>query len=170
MRKDATYGFEPTDYDIQDRNFDAVGTVLHTTERNVTILNAYVATIKTGTEDSRKDKLQPHNLPHEKDVIIAADINAHHYLWDFNREADQRGTKIAGWMDLHDMVALNSGEPTRHDASGRGTAPDVTICRASAVGRMGVATGGDGGDVSPPPVQNSRGDVPPEIAILKNNF
>ena len=143
VRKGALFGFEPTDYDIQDRNSDAVRTVLYTTERNITILNAYVATIKTGTEDSRRDEFQPHNLPHEKDVIIAADLNAHHDLWDDNRETDQRGTKIAEWMDLHDMVALNSGEPTRHDASGRGTAPDVTICHASMAGRTEWRVGAD---------------------------
>ena len=143
VRKGATFGFEPTDYDIQDRNSDAVRTVFHTTQRNVTILNAYVATIKTGTEDSRRDEFQPHNLPHEKVVIIAADLNAHHDLWDDNRETDQRGTMITEWIDLHDMVALNSGEPTRHDASGRGTAPDVTICHASVVERVGWRVGED---------------------------
>ena len=34
---------------------------------------------------------------------------------------------------------------------------------------MGIATGGDGGDVSPP-VQNSRRDVPPEFTIFKEKF
>ena len=139
VKKGVMFGFEPTDYDIQDRNSDAVQTVLHTSEQNVTILNAYVATIKTGTEDSRRDEFQPHHLPHGRDDIIAADLNAHHDLWDDNRETDQRGTKIAEWMDLQNMIALNNGEPTRHDASGRGTAPDVTIVmRRWPEGSLGV--------------------------------
>ena len=143
VRRGVPFGFEPGEFDIHDRNSDAVQTILHTGEQNVTILNAYVATIKTGTGDSRRDEFQPHHLPHGRDVIIAADLNAHHELWDDNRETDQRGTKTAEWMDLHDMVALNSGELTRHDTSGRGTAPGVTICHAAMGGRIGWSVGED---------------------------
>ena len=35
---------------------------------------------------------------------------------------------------------------------------------------MGVATGGYGGDVSPPPGSKFQGDIPPEIAIFKEHF
>ena len=131
MREGSSFSFEPAAYDIQDQNSDAVMTSIHTTGRQVTLLNAYIATVKTSAEDTRRDEFQPTNLPRGRSVIIAADVNAHHELWDDNRARDARGTKIAEWMDQHDMCVLNTGEPTRHDSSGRGTAPDVTICHTA---------------------------------------
>ena len=107
---------------------------IHTTKRTVRLLNAYIATVKPSNEDTRRDEFNPDSLPQGRNVIIAADVNAHHELWDSNRARDSRGGRIAEWMDQYDMCVLNSGEPTRHDASGRGTTPDVTICHAALSG------------------------------------
>ena len=162
VRQGSAFGFEPATNDIQDQNSDAIITIIHTTERKVTLLNAYIATVKTSAEDTRRDEFQPGSLPKGRNVIIAADVNAHHELWDDTRARDSRGTKIAEWMDQHDMCVLNAGEPTRHDTSGRGTAPDVTICHAAMAGSAEWRVGEDlASDHRPLHIKVDIGKKPP---------
>ena len=144
VRRGVTFGFESAAYDIKDRNSDAVYTSIHTIKKTIRILNANVATVKTCVDDGRRDEFDPAHFPSGRDVVIAADVNAHHDLWDEDgARMDARGNSIAEWMDLKDMVALNTGEPTRFDSSGKGTAPDVTLCHAAIADRLEWRVGSD---------------------------
>ena len=143
VRRGSSISFEPAAFDIKDRNSDAVMTIIHTAERKVNLLNAYIATVKNSDDDMRRDEFNPESLPNGRNTLIAADVNAHTELWDNYRVRDTRGARLAEWMDQPDMCALNTGEPTRHDSSGRGTSPDVTICHAAWVGSVDWRVGED---------------------------
>ena len=67
-------------------------------ERKFTLLNAYIATVRSCNDDTRRDEFNPVHLPKGRDVIIAADANAHHEL---GRKSSKgcKEKKIVKWMD-----------------------------------------------------------------------
>ena len=166
VRRGCGFGFEPIAYDVRDRNSDAVMTDIQSTTRTVRLLNAYIATVKPSNEDTRRDEFNPDSLPQGRNVIIAADMNAHHELWDSNRARDPRGGRIAEWMDQHDMCVLNSGAPTRHDASGRGTYTRRHNLPCRPERRDRVEYRGRPG-VGPPPATHQGGDASQDAAPSK---
>ena len=131
MKSDCALTCKPRTYDLKDANSEAVLTEVICGDREFLILNAYIAVVRSGGEDTRTDQFDPANLPTGENLIVAADINGHHGLWDSNSPEDTRGRRVAEWMDLNDFCALNTGNPTRFDFNGRGTAPDITMVHAS---------------------------------------
>ncbi|CCD12793.1 unnamed protein product, partial [Trypanosoma congolense IL3000] len=63
-------------------------------------------------------------------MVIGADVNSHHVLWDPLRPSDDKGECIVGWCVQNDMRITNTGMATRRQP---GTAalssPDITLCR-----------------------------------------
>ncbi|CCD17397.1 unnamed protein product [Trypanosoma congolense IL3000] len=63
-------------------------------------------------------------------MVIGADVNSHHVLWDPLRPSDDKGECIVDWCVQNDMRIANTGLATRRQP---GTAalssPDITLCR-----------------------------------------
>ena len=68
-------------------------------------------------------------IPSLASSFTAGDFNAHCPLWEDDYPEDQRGEQVADWAMEKELSILNTGTPTRTNVtSGRGTAPDVTLC------------------------------------------
>ncbi|CCD15859.1 unnamed protein product, partial [Trypanosoma congolense IL3000] len=63
-------------------------------------------------------------------MVIGADVNSHHVLWDPLRPSDDKGECPLHWCLQNDMRVANTGLATRRQL---GTAallsPDITLCR-----------------------------------------
>ncbi|CCD12672.1 hypothetical protein, unlikely [Trypanosoma congolense IL3000] len=63
-------------------------------------------------------------------MVIGADVNSHHVLWDPLRPSDDKGECIVDWCVQNDRRIANTGLATRRQP---GTAalslPDTTLCR-----------------------------------------
>eukprot|EP00796_Vickermania_ingenoplastis_P012730 gene12730-8679_t len=67
-------------------------------------------------------------------LIIGADVNTHHPLWDPSRAADRQGTRLADWATDNGVLFANSGAPTRRKpGSAERSSPDVTMYRGCSV-------------------------------------
>ena len=94
--------------------------------------NLYLPPIRTGINDDRVQRFDPHFLPSGQSTIVAGDLNAHHDLWDDNADEDALGTSIADWSANADWTAANTGQPTfMHRGAGPDaaapSAPDVAL-------------------------------------------
>ena len=69
-------------------------------------------------------------------LIITADINAHHAMWH-SPTADHRGTLIADLIDNSAQIVLNGDAPTRipTDQGQQSTSPDITTA-ANSISRL----------------------------------
>ncbi|CCD20778.1 reverse transcriptase (RNA-dependent DNA polymerase), partial [Trypanosoma vivax Y486] len=63
-------------------------------------------------------------------LVVGADVNSHHVLWDPLRPSDDKGECIVDWCVQNDLSIANTGSATRRQP---GTAalssPDITLCR-----------------------------------------
>jgi hypothetical protein len=60
-------------------------------------------------------------------VVFTTDANAHHLTWG-SPASDHRGNILADWIEEHDLITLNNGEPTYLSSNGAYTHIDLTIC------------------------------------------
>ncbi|CCD19869.1 hypothetical protein, conserved (fragment), partial [Trypanosoma vivax Y486] len=63
-------------------------------------------------------------------LVVGADVNSHHVLWDPLRPSEDKGECIVDWCVQNDLSIANTGSATRRQP---GTAalssPDITLCR-----------------------------------------
>ncbi|KAG8340109.1 hypothetical protein TRVL_09064 [Trypanosoma vivax] len=63
-------------------------------------------------------------------LVVGADVNSHHVLWDPLRPSDDKGECIVDWCVQNDLSIANTGSTTRRQM---GTAalssPGITLCR-----------------------------------------
>uniref|UniRef100_A0A1I8FYX0 Kinesin light chain 3 n=1 Tax=Macrostomum lignano TaxID=282301 RepID=A0A1I8FYX0_9PLAT len=134
--------------------------------RPIHIINLYLPPVRTA--DGRPDGFDPDWLPTGPDVFILGDINAHHGMWEDNCDSeDQRGSAFEDWATTNDYVALNDGGPTRVNARGSTSSPDVSFVPASWQDKLDWNTGKHIGsdhlpiiidviNLNPLPVKNDR--------------
>ncbi|KAG8341384.1 hypothetical protein TRVL_07787 [Trypanosoma vivax] len=63
-------------------------------------------------------------------LVVGADVNSHHVLWDALRLSDDKGGCIADWCVQNGLSIANTGSATRRQpGTGALTSPDITLCR-----------------------------------------
>ncbi|CCD21106.1 putative RNase H putative (RNA dependent DNA polymerase) [Trypanosoma vivax] len=70
-------------------------------------------------------------------LVVGADVNSHHVLWDPLRPSDDKGECIVDWCVQNDLSIANTGSATRRQP---GTAalssPDITLCRDCEISNL----------------------------------
>ena len=94
----------------------------------MTITNLYCPPVNSKGQDI-SECIATELIPSLASSFIAGDFNAHCPLWEDDYPEDKRGEQVAEWAMEKELSILNTGAPTRTNiVSGRGTAPDVTLC------------------------------------------
>lgn len=99
-----------------------------------------------------------------KPLIISGDFNAHHHLWDPDRQ-NARGKEIAKLIEKHGLIILNDGQTTFIHSAKRNeriskSAIDVTICSPELAAKLDWQIIED---------QHSSDHFPIKIGTLANN-
>ncbi|KAH8607741.1 hypothetical protein ERJ75_001383100 [Trypanosoma vivax] len=52
-------------------------------------------------------------------LVVGADVNSHHVLWDAFRPSDDKGERIVDWCVRNDLSIADAGSPTRRPGGSR---------------------------------------------------
>ena len=108
-------------------------------KKQIRITNMYIPPIRTTASEQarmRKDQISTDRWPCRQDDIVIGDFNAHSSIWDdavIEKPGlyDSRAEAIEEWLQMTEMLSLNTGETTRsskHQESD--TAPDISFVHA----------------------------------------
>jgi ribonuclease HI len=138
-----------------DNTTEVLSVTIITGESSTRLINIYVPPIRGGEADQRTQNFDPEFLPRGRRVIVAGDINGHSPAWDEGAPTDKIGEKVEDWLVSANFAVLNDGNPTRtNPATGKGSAPDVTLCHNSIRGSIKWSIGQDCGSDHLPIVFN----------------
>ncbi|GBM73337.1 Retrovirus-related Pol polyprotein from type-1 retrotransposable element R1 [Araneus ventricosus] len=112
---------------------NAVAIKIHTDTHPITLVSAYSSpreNISRTLEDIRSI-IQPLS---KEEVIICADLNAHHSFWGYSDE-DTRGKAVLDFIMGYNLFICNTSDapPTHHNYNGSQGWPDLTICSHSLI-------------------------------------
>ncbi|KAH8603202.1 putative Endonuclease reverse transcriptase [Trypanosoma vivax] len=62
-------------------------------------------------------------------LVVGADVNSHHVLWDPLRPSDDKGQSIVDWCVQNDLSIAHAGSATRRQPSTAAlSSPDIKLC------------------------------------------